>query len=90
MNIFWVYKLLFSFLSIGLFLFSLRKLYPKLKNFYNEYSELPNNLKNYFKRRVIKGLIKGIKHNKLLFILNILLLIVLITINILVWLVRFT
>lgn len=89
MNIFWIYKSIFTVLTIGLFIFSLRRSISQLISYSKKYDKIPNGVKLWMKDRAKTGVKKGISENKFLIILNIILFIILIIINVFVWMFRF-
>lgn len=85
MTFYWVYKVIFTGLSVGLFLFSFRKTYQQMKEYNEQYKKLPDNLKSYINERAKRGVKNGLKENKGLIAVNILLIIILLGLNIIIW-----
>ncbi len=84
-----IYKILFTILSIGLFIFNLRKTFIQFKDYSKIFNKIPDGIKSYANKRIKIGIIRGINDNKFLIILNILLLLLLVSLNILIWLIKF-
>jgi hypothetical protein len=87
--LFWIYRSLFSLLSVGLFSFSFYKTYKSIKKYKPDYDKFSDESKSYIKERIKRGIVNGLKHNKLLLVVNFILFIILIIVNIIVWTIRF-